>query len=88
MISCAGHDARFLSRVCTSGMVFIPCKDGISYKEKESAEPVHVAAAQTVSDVLLELAQLLPFAMIFRMHRSHAPFACTVRMDRSHRLPA
>ena len=57
MISCAGHDARFLSRLCPSGMVFIPCKDGISHNEKESAEPHDVAAAaQVVSDVLLELA--------------------------------
>ncbi len=58
MISCAGHDARFLSRLCPSGMVFIPCKDGISHNEKESAEPKDVAAAaQVVSDVLLEMAQ-------------------------------
>ncbi|MFY0611151.1 MAG: M20 family metallo-hydrolase [Hyphomicrobiaceae bacterium] len=58
MISCAGHDARFLSRLCPSGMVFIPCKDGISHNEKESAQPDDVAAAaQVVTDVLLELAQ-------------------------------
>lgn len=58
MISCAGHDARFLSRLCPSGMVFIPCKDGVSHNEKESAEPADVAAAaQVVSDVLLEMAQ-------------------------------
>lgn len=58
MISCAGHDARFLSRLCPSGMVFIPCKDGISHNEKESCEPADVAAgAQVVTDVLLELAQ-------------------------------
>lgn len=58
MISCAGHDARFLSLMCPSGMVFIPCKDGISHNEKESAEPGDVAAAaQVVSDVLLELAR-------------------------------
>lgn len=58
MISCAGHDARYLSRLCPSGMVFIPCKDGISHNEKESAEPKDVAAAaQVVSDVLLEMAQ-------------------------------
>lgn len=58
MISCAGHDARYLSRLCPSGMVFIPCKDGVSHNEKESAEPSDVAAAaQVVSDVLLEMAQ-------------------------------
>jgi N-carbamoyl-L-amino-acid hydrolase len=58
MISCAGHDARFLMRLCPSGMVFIPCEDGISHNEKENAEPADVAAAaQVVTDVLLEMAQ-------------------------------
>lgn len=58
IISCAGHDARFLLRMCPTGMVFIPCKDGISHNEKESADPDDVAAAaQVVTDVLLELAQ-------------------------------
>lgn len=58
IISCAGHDARFLSRLCPSGMVFIPCKNGVSHNENESAEPGDVAAAtQVVSDVLLEMAQ-------------------------------
>jgi len=57
MISCAGHDARYVSRICPSGMVFIPCKDGVSHNEKESAEPSDVAAAaQVVSDVLVDLA--------------------------------
>ena len=57
MISGAGHDARFLSRLCPSGMAFIPCKDGISHNEKESAEPKDVAAVgQVISDVLFELA--------------------------------
>jgi N-carbamoyl-L-amino-acid hydrolase len=57
IVSGAGHDARYLLRMCPTGMVFIPCKDGISHNEKESAEPGDVAAAaQVVSDVLLELA--------------------------------
>ncbi len=57
MISCAGHDARFAGLLAPAGMVFIPCKDGISHNEKESAEPQDVAAgAQVVADVLLDLA--------------------------------
>jgi len=57
IISGAGHDARYLLRTCPTGMVFIPCRDGISHNEKESAEPEHVAAAaQVVTDVMLELA--------------------------------
>jgi N-carbamoyl-L-amino-acid hydrolase len=38
-------------------MVFIPCKDGISHNEKESAEPADVAAgSQVIADVLFDLA--------------------------------
>jgi N-carbamoyl-L-amino-acid hydrolase len=57
IISGAGHDARFLKRLCPTGMAFIPCKDGISHNEKESATPSDVAAgSQVVCDVLLDLA--------------------------------
>ena len=57
MISCAGHDARFAGLLAPAGMVFIPCKDGISHNEKESAEPEDVAAgAQVIADVLFDLA--------------------------------
>ncbi len=44
IISGAGHDACYISRVAPTGMIFIPCKDGISHNEIESAEPEHVAA--------------------------------------------
>lgn len=37
--SAAGHDARYLHAVCPSGMIFVPCKDGISHNEAESATP-------------------------------------------------
>ena len=37
--SAAGHDARYLHGVCPSGMIFVPCKDGISHNEAESATP-------------------------------------------------
>ena len=35
--SAAGHDARYLHGICPSGMIFVPCKDGISHNEAESA---------------------------------------------------
>lgn len=57
MISCAGHDARFMAAMCPTAMVFIPCWQGISHNEAENAELEHVAAAaQVVADVLIELA--------------------------------
>ena len=50
MVSGAGHDAGYVSDVCPTGMIFIPCKDGLSHNEAESVEPEHVAAG---ADVLL-----------------------------------
>jgi beta-ureidopropionase / N-carbamoyl-L-amino-acid hydrolase len=32
----AGHDARYLHYVCPTGMIFIPCKNGISHSAAES----------------------------------------------------
>lgn len=32
----AGHDARYLHYLCPTGMIFIPCKNGISHNEAES----------------------------------------------------
>ena len=37
IISGAGHDACYMSRVAPTGMVFIPCEDGISHNEIENA---------------------------------------------------
>ncbi|MDP1532926.1 MAG: M20 family metallo-hydrolase [Rubrivivax sp.] len=55
--SAAGHDARFLHQVCPSAMIFVPCRDGISHNEAESAEPGDLAAgARVLSEVLVELA--------------------------------
>jgi N-carbamoyl-L-amino-acid hydrolase len=44
----AGHDAVYVSRVTPTAMIFIPCKDGISHNETESAEPAHVGAGASV----------------------------------------
>ena len=35
MISRAGHDAAYVSRVAPAAMIFVPCKDGISHNEAE-----------------------------------------------------
>jgi beta-ureidopropionase / N-carbamoyl-L-amino-acid hydrolase len=57
IFSRASHDARHISRLCPAGMIFIPCKDGVSHNEAESAEKAHcAAAAQVLADVMLELA--------------------------------
>ncbi|WKB52241.1 Zn-dependent hydrolase [Eleftheria terrae] len=47
-VSGAGHDAVYVARLAPAGMIFIPCKDGISHNEIESATPEHVAAGANV----------------------------------------
>ena len=54
----AGHDACYISRVAPTSMVFIPCEDGISHNEIESATPADVAAGcQVLLDAMLERAR-------------------------------
>jgi N-carbamoyl-L-amino-acid hydrolase len=48
MVSGAGHDAVYLSRVAPTAMIFVPCKDGISHNEIEDAEPDDLAAGCAV----------------------------------------
>jgi N-carbamoyl-L-amino-acid hydrolase len=55
--SAAGHDARQLHYICPTGMIFVPCKDGISHNEQESALPDDlVAGTQVLAEVLADLA--------------------------------
>ena len=44
MVSGAGHDACFVAGVAPTGMIFVPCADGISHNEVESATPEDLAA--------------------------------------------
>ena len=48
MVSGAGHDACYLSKVTPTGMIFIPCIDGISHNEVEDAKPEWVTAGAQV----------------------------------------
>ncbi|MFQ5784270.1 MAG: Zn-dependent hydrolase [Alphaproteobacteria bacterium] len=48
IVSGAGHDACYISRVAPTGMIFVPCKDGISHNESESATPDDLAAGCNV----------------------------------------
>ncbi len=47
-VSGAGHDAVYMARLAPTGMIFIPCKDGISHNEIEDAKPEHIAAGCNV----------------------------------------
>ncbi|MBR9882355.1 MAG: Zn-dependent hydrolase [Oceanospirillales bacterium] len=48
IVSGAGHDAIFLADVAPSGMIFVPCEDGISHNELERADPDDLAAGASV----------------------------------------
>jgi N-carbamoyl-L-amino-acid hydrolase len=48
VVSGAGHDAVYMARLAPAGMIFIPCKDGISHNEIEDASPEHITAGCNV----------------------------------------
>jgi len=48
IVSGAGHDSVYLSRIAATAMIFVPCKGGISHNEAESAEPDDLAAGANV----------------------------------------
>lgn len=48
IVSGAGHDAVYMSMLAPTGMIFIPCKDGISHNEIEETLPEQVTAGANV----------------------------------------
>ena len=55
MVSGAGHDSVYVSRVAPTTMIFVPCADGISHNEAESTEPDEcTAGAQVLLNAVLE----------------------------------
>ena len=57
VVSGAGHDAIYMAPLAPTGMIFIPCKDGISHNEIEDANPEHITAGCNVLlHVMLERA--------------------------------
>jgi beta-ureidopropionase / N-carbamoyl-L-amino-acid hydrolase len=53
----ASHDANYMARVCPTGMIFVPCENGVSHNEAENAKPADLAAgARVLTATLLELA--------------------------------
>jgi beta-ureidopropionase / N-carbamoyl-L-amino-acid hydrolase len=55
IVSGAGHDAVYASRVAPTTMIFVPCHEGISHNEAESTTLEQCAAgAQVLLDAVLE----------------------------------
>lgn len=58
MVSGATHDAKYMADLCASGMLFVPCRGGVSHNEAEYAAPADLAAGTAVlAEVMLQLAQ-------------------------------
>ncbi|MEM1304996.1 MAG: M20 family metallo-hydrolase, partial [Planctomycetota bacterium] len=58
MISRAYHDSLFMARVAPMGMIFIPCRGGVSHRPDEYSSPEQIAAGvQVLAATLAELAQ-------------------------------
>jgi beta-ureidopropionase / N-carbamoyl-L-amino-acid hydrolase len=56
----AGHDARHVHHICPTGMIFIPCRDGINRNEAESIQKSHATAnARIFAEATFELADML-----------------------------
>jgi N-carbamoyl-L-amino-acid hydrolase len=55
IVSGAGHDAAYISRVAPSAMVFVPCRDGISHNEAEFSSKEQCAkGAQVLLQAVLD----------------------------------
>ena len=58
MPSGAGHDAMNMARIAPAGMIFIPCRGGISHNPDEYAAPADIVRGMDVlTETLYELAR-------------------------------
>lgn len=56
MVSRAYHDSLFMSRIAPTGMIFIPCRGGVSHRPDEFASPEAIAnGAAVLADTLAQL---------------------------------
>jgi beta-ureidopropionase / N-carbamoyl-L-amino-acid hydrolase len=61
LASGAGHDAAFMSRICPSAMIFVPCRNGKSHAPEEWADREAIArGAAVVLQVVKTLDRSLP----------------------------
>ena len=57
MISRAYHDSLFMARIAPAGMIFIPCRGGVSHRPDEYASPDAIAhGTEVLADTLASLA--------------------------------
>lgn len=53
MISRAYHDSLFMAQIAPTGMIFIPCRDGVSHRPDEYAKPEDIVAGVCVLGMTL-----------------------------------
>ncbi len=59
IVSGAGHDALYMARVAPTAMIFVPCADGLSHNEIESATAADLAAGcQVLLDAMVQRANV------------------------------
>ncbi len=56
MVSRAYHDSLFMARIAPTGMIFIPCRGGVSHRPDEYSSPEQIEAG--VSTLAMALAEL------------------------------
>ncbi|MEM9295399.1 MAG: M20 family metallo-hydrolase [Planctomycetota bacterium] len=57
MVSRAYHDSLFMATRFPTGMLFVPCRDGVSHRPDEFVEPQHLTAGvETLARALADLA--------------------------------
>jgi ureidoglycolate amidohydrolase len=56
MVSRAYHDSLFMSHIAPTGMLFIPCRDGLSHRPDEYASPEDIArGTKVLAETLAQL---------------------------------
>ncbi|PZN12666.1 MAG: Zn-dependent hydrolase, partial [Bacillota bacterium] len=61
LASGAGHDAMHVARIAPMGMLFIPCREGLSHCPEEWAEPADIArGTEVLAQALQWLDRSLP----------------------------
>lgn len=78
MVSRAYHDALFMARIAPTGMIFIPCKEGISHRPDEFASEDAIAKgievlALTIANISGTAEEPSPTPEPKKRHSHHKP---------------
>ena len=59
MVSRAYHDALFMAQIAPTGMIFIPCRAGVSHRPDEYSSPEHMEnGVRTLALAMAKLAEV------------------------------